>query len=239
MGKSTREGVRGGRAAFSWEEVKSDKQRDHYLGHSIMAPIQRLGQRNDVLWYSRDKQNSGENNEEEATNDEERHRRKKAEERMKIKEAEERALAEALGVPYVPKNTVFEDRDSRSPSINRSRSRSPGTSRRDRERRPTRDHGRRPRRDDDSMRDSHRVSRRGEEERTSRRDEQHREHKHRHHHRHHQSPDDDSSETRHRHRRTHHAHHNHHRHRDEEDRQPTINQSEDNIHPSRRALVRD
>jgi len=34
-------GTRGGQDQFKWEDVKSDKQRENYLGHSAMAPIGR------------------------------------------------------------------------------------------------------------------------------------------------------------------------------------------------------
>jgi len=32
-----RGGTRGGRGEFSWENVKSDKDREYYLGHSVKA----------------------------------------------------------------------------------------------------------------------------------------------------------------------------------------------------------
>ncbi|KAF1814626.1 hypothetical protein P152DRAFT_456897 [Eremomyces bilateralis CBS 781.70] len=32
-----KEGSRGGRAEFKWEDVKNDAQRENYLGHSLMA----------------------------------------------------------------------------------------------------------------------------------------------------------------------------------------------------------
>lgn len=34
-------GARGGRAEFSWENVKSDKDREYYLGHSVKASVGR------------------------------------------------------------------------------------------------------------------------------------------------------------------------------------------------------
>lgn len=34
-------GARGGRAEFSWENVKSDKDREFYLGHSVKASVGR------------------------------------------------------------------------------------------------------------------------------------------------------------------------------------------------------
>ena len=32
-----KEGSRGGRAEFKWEDVKTDQHRENYLGHSLMA----------------------------------------------------------------------------------------------------------------------------------------------------------------------------------------------------------
>lgn len=32
---------RGGRAEFKWEDVKEDKDRENYLGHSLMARMSR------------------------------------------------------------------------------------------------------------------------------------------------------------------------------------------------------
>lgn len=34
-------GTRGGKDQFSWEDVKNDKHRENYLGHSLMAPVGR------------------------------------------------------------------------------------------------------------------------------------------------------------------------------------------------------
>ena len=39
----SRGGVRGGRDQFNWDNVKSDKDRDFYLGHSVM--VRTAGQR--------------------------------------------------------------------------------------------------------------------------------------------------------------------------------------------------
>jgi len=34
-------GARGGRAEFSWDNVKSDRDREYYLGHSVKASVGR------------------------------------------------------------------------------------------------------------------------------------------------------------------------------------------------------
>ncbi|RUO97646.1 kinase phosphorylation protein-domain-containing protein [Jimgerdemannia flammicorona] len=42
-------GVRGGQDQFSWEKVKDDKDRENYLGHSVMAPV---GRWQKGAWFS-------------------------------------------------------------------------------------------------------------------------------------------------------------------------------------------
>ena len=36
-------GVRGGKDQFKWENVKGDKDRELFLGHSVMAPVRCVG----------------------------------------------------------------------------------------------------------------------------------------------------------------------------------------------------
>jgi len=82
MYEPTRGGTRGGQAEFKWSEVSADKDRENYLGHSINAPTGRWQKNKDVHWYNRDVTMSAEEKEEEL---------------RCIREAENEALAVALG----------------------------------------------------------------------------------------------------------------------------------------------
>ncbi|KAF8403321.1 hypothetical protein HHK36_011423 [Tetracentron sinense] len=82
----SRGGVRGGRDQFKWDDVKVDKHRENYIGHSLKAPVGRWQKGKDLHWYTRDK-NSASSDMEVA----------KAE-IQRIKEEEEQAMREALGL---------------------------------------------------------------------------------------------------------------------------------------------
>ncbi|KAF3003052.1 hypothetical protein E8E13_007063 [Curvularia kusanoi] len=90
-----KEGSRGGRAEFKWEDVKNDAQRENYLGHSLMAPVGRWQQNRDLNWYAK---GDTESKEAEAA--------RIKEEKRKLKEAEEDAMLAAMGLPVPERNNA-------------------------------------------------------------------------------------------------------------------------------------
>ncbi|KAJ4378909.1 hypothetical protein N0V86_005785 [Didymella sp. IMI 355093] len=90
-----KEGSRGGRSEFKWEDVKNDAQRENYLGHSLMAPVGRWQQNKDLTWYAK---GDAESKEAEAA--------RIKEEKRKLKEAEEDAMLAAMGLPVPVRNNA-------------------------------------------------------------------------------------------------------------------------------------
>lgn len=88
-----KEGSRGG-VSFSWSDVQSAPNRESYLGHSLKAPVGRWQKNKDLSWYAR-AEDAHLTAEEREVKESER----KREELRKIKEAEEDALARAMGLP--------------------------------------------------------------------------------------------------------------------------------------------
>jgi hypothetical protein len=93
-------GSRGG-VNFSWEDVTTSSHRENYLGHSLMAPVGRWQKNRDLSWYAKADDN-GAGGDETA---EEKKARERREEIKRIKEAEEDALARALGLPVADRSS--------------------------------------------------------------------------------------------------------------------------------------
>jgi hypothetical protein len=89
---------RGGRAEFSWDAVKEDKDRENYLGHSLMAPVGRWQRGKDLTWYAKG------DSKESMTEEEQR-----KEEIRRVKQAEEDAIAAALGLPVPNRDNANEE----------------------------------------------------------------------------------------------------------------------------------
>ena len=90
-----KEGSRGGTGDFKWEDVQNSSHREHYLGHSLHAPVGRWAKGKDLGWYA--KGDAGETDETEDSAA--KASRERAEEIRRIKEAEQDALSRALGLP--------------------------------------------------------------------------------------------------------------------------------------------
>ena len=99
-----KEGSRGGRGEFKWSDVQTSSHRDHYLGHSVMAPTGRWAKGKDLTWYAKGDTDAAET---EAN--------KRKEEIKRVKEAESDAMARALGLPVPdrsnPNNEALGSRD--------------------------------------------------------------------------------------------------------------------------------
>lgn len=97
-----RGGTRGGADQFSWDNVKADRDREYYLGHSVKAVTGRWQNGKDVYWYTRDKDGAGGQEAADA---------RRAHEMAMVKQREQDLMMEALGLkPKAPKHTTQQPR---------------------------------------------------------------------------------------------------------------------------------
>ncbi|KAI0977205.1 hypothetical protein F4678DRAFT_412163 [Xylaria arbuscula] len=94
-------GSRGG-VNFDWQDVTTSAHRENYLGHSLKAPVGRWQKNRDLNWYAKADAADSSSNE----TPEEKAARERKEELKMIKEAEEDALARALGLPVALRNAT-------------------------------------------------------------------------------------------------------------------------------------
>jgi hypothetical protein len=92
-----RGGTRGGKDQFKWKDVETDKDRECYLGHSLMAPVGRWQQGKDIIWYARDNGQTSSSAEAAGGGGSVSSTSIKSGEFQQAKEMEEKALMAALG----------------------------------------------------------------------------------------------------------------------------------------------
>ena len=95
-------GSRGGQDQFNWADVKSDKDRENYLGHSQFSPVGRWQKGKDLLWYTRSQGSTPMSAEEART----ARRAEAAAERASLQAQEDDLIAEQLGLSMKKRRAV-------------------------------------------------------------------------------------------------------------------------------------
>ena len=96
-GEMPRGGTRGGRDQFSWDDVKADKDRQNFLGHSIKAAVGRWQEGRDLLWYERnyasDGSKLGQTSSSQGKDEEEKRKERARAEKEEVKRREEELVS--------------------------------------------------------------------------------------------------------------------------------------------------
>uniref|UniRef100_T1JCM7 Multiple myeloma tumor-associated protein 2-like N-terminal domain-containing protein n=1 Tax=Strigamia maritima TaxID=126957 RepID=T1JCM7_STRMM len=100
----SRGGVRGGQDQFNWEDIKTDKFRENYLGHSVKAPVGRWQKGKDLAWYSKGSKNDAQS---------------RSETIAALKRVEAEALSAALGHRPVKKDNHQLSKDELAEALKR------------------------------------------------------------------------------------------------------------------------
>eukprot|EP01134_Creolimax_fragrantissima_P000321 CFRG0321T1 len=102
FGMRDRGGTRGGQDQFNWADVKDDKHRENYLGHSLNAPVGRWQNKKDLQWFSKGK------NDGKVTGKDELKRRQ---EMVLIKQQEQEAMAMMLRGEQIPNRVSLSEKE--------------------------------------------------------------------------------------------------------------------------------
>lgn len=107
-------GTRGGQDQFKWDDVKSDKHRENYLGHSVQAPVGRWQKNKDLTWYTKSNVRTSRSSSGAGAAASHSETSQIQAEIQAAKRRDEQLLNEALGI--VPKGSFFPHDDAYGPN---------------------------------------------------------------------------------------------------------------------------